>query len=195
MSRAYGVSALVFVVIATGVAYMNILLAARSQIRNVVVCSLLATGLAACGSDGSGSSTASATAPNSSVSPNVGFVDRTGTGSTDTSGSTSPIVIPPTVSNPPPATTPPATSSGTVTLDWTPPIENSDGSVLTNLAGYTVHYGTSPGNLDKTVKVTNPGLTAYAMTNLGSGTWYFAVTAYSSTGTESSLSGVVSKTI
>ena len=173
-----------------------LLLAARSHIRNAVVCSLLAIGLAACGSDGSSSSTASATAPNTGVAPNVGFVDRTGTGSTGTGGSTtSPVVIPPTVSNPPPATTPPATASGTVTLDWTPPNENSDGSVLTDLAGYTVYYGTSPGNLDKSVKVTNPGLTAYSMSNLGSGTWYFAVTAYSSTGTESTLSGVVSKTI
>jgi hypothetical protein len=76
-----------------------------------------------------------------------------------------------------------------------PPTENTDGSVLTNLAGYTVYYGTSPGNLTQSVKVTNPGLTAYTMSNLPSGTWYFAVTSYSSAGIESSRSGIVSTTI
>jgi hypothetical protein len=76
-----------------------------------------------------------------------------------------------------------------------PPTENTDGSVLTNLAGYTVYYGTSPGSLTQSVKITNAGLTAYTMSNLPSGTWYFAVTSYSSTGVESSRSGIVSTTI
>ena len=76
-----------------------------------------------------------------------------------------------------------------------PPTENSDGSALTNLAGYTVYYGTSPSNLTQSVKVANPGLTAYTVTNLSSGTWYFAVTSYSSTGVESARTGTVSTTI
>ena len=76
-----------------------------------------------------------------------------------------------------------------------PPTENSDGSVLTNLAGYTVYYGTSPSSLTQSVKVSNPGLATYTMTNLPSGTWYFAVSSYSSAGVESSRSGVVSTTI
>jgi hypothetical protein len=76
-----------------------------------------------------------------------------------------------------------------------PPTENTDGSVLTNLAGYTVYYGTSASNLTQSVKVTNPGLTAYTLSDLPSGTWYFAVTSHSSTGIESSRSGVVSTTI
>jgi hypothetical protein len=80
-------------------------------------------------------------------------------------------------------------------LDWVPPTENSDGSTLTNLAGYTVYYGTSPTNLTQTVKVTNPGLAAYTLANLPAGTWYFAVTAYSSAGVESTRSGTVSTTI
>jgi hypothetical protein len=76
-----------------------------------------------------------------------------------------------------------------------PPTENNDGSALTNLAGYTVYYGTSPSNLTQSVKVTNPGLSAYTVTNLSSGTWYFAVTSYSSTGVESTRTGTVSTTI
>ena len=84
---------------------------------------------------------------------------------------------------------------GSATLDWTPPTANSDGSALTNLAGYTVYYGTSPDNLTQSVKVSNPGLTAYTVSNLTSGTWYFAVASYSSAGVESTLSGVISTTI
>jgi hypothetical protein len=76
-----------------------------------------------------------------------------------------------------------------------PPTENSDGSVLTNLAGYTVYYGTSPDSLTQSVKVSNPGLSAYTVTNLPSGTWYFAVTSYSSAGVESTRTGTISTTI
>jgi hypothetical protein len=76
-----------------------------------------------------------------------------------------------------------------------PPTENTDGSVLTNLAGYTVYYGTSPGSLTQSLKVTNPGLSAYTVSNLPAGTWYFAVTSYSSTGVESARTSVVSTTI
>jgi hypothetical protein len=76
-----------------------------------------------------------------------------------------------------------------------PPTENNDGSVLTDLAGYTVYYGTSPSSLTQSVKITNPGLTAYTLTELPSGTWYFAVTSYSSTGVESSRTSTVSSTI
>jgi hypothetical protein len=91
--------------------------------------------------------------------------------------------------------TPVTTVNGVATLDWLPPTENSDGSALTNLAGYTVYYGTSPDNLAQSVKVSNPGLTAYAVTGLSSGTWYFAVTAYSADGVESSRTTAVSTKI
>jgi len=80
-------------------------------------------------------------------------------------------------------------------VDWTPPTENSDGSALTNLAGYTVYYGTSPERLTESVKISNPGLSAYTLSNLASGTWYFAVSSYSSTGVESTRSGVISAQI
>jgi hypothetical protein len=64
-----------------------------------------------------------------------------------------------------------------------------------NLAGYTVYYGTSADRLTESVKVSNPGLTAYTVSNLTSGTWYFAVTSYSSAGVESIRSGVISAKI
>jgi len=45
------------------------------------------------------------------------------------------------------------------------------------------------------VKVSNPGLTAYTVTNLPAGTWYFAVTSYSAAGVESVRTGVISTKI
>jgi hypothetical protein len=85
-------------------------------------------------------------------------------------------------------------SNGTVTVDWTPPTENTDGTVLSDLKGYRVHYGTTANNLTQSAEVANAGLTSYVVTNLSSGTWFFGVSAYSATGVESSLSGVVSQT-
>jgi hypothetical protein len=79
-----------------------------------------------------------------------------------------------------------------VTLDWMPPTENADGSALTDLAGYRIHYGASKDQLTKTANVTNPGLTSYVVEQLPAGTWYFHMTSYSKSGVESTASGVVS---
>src|SRR5688572_15131059 len=84
---------------------------------------------------------------------------------------------------------------GSATLSWTPPTENSDGSSLTNLAGYRVHYGRSPTQLSQTVEITNSSLSTYVVENLSSGTWYFAVVTVNTGGTTSVLSNVAAKTI
>lgn len=84
---------------------------------------------------------------------------------------------------------------GSATLQWTPPTENSDGSSLTNLAGYRVHYGRSPTQLSQTVEITNSSLSTYVVENLSSGTWYFAVVTVNTGGTTSVLSNVAAKTI
>jgi hypothetical protein len=88
-----------------------------------------------------------------------------------------------------------STTTGSATLHWTPPTANTNGSTLTNLAGYTISYGTNSASLSSTVKVTNAGLTSYQIDGLTSGTYYFAVAAYSSSGQTSALSNKVSKTI
>jgi hypothetical protein len=82
--------------------------------------------------------------------------------------------------------------SSTVTLSWQAPTENSDGSALMDLKGYKVHYGSESRSYSDTIQVTNPGLTTYVVQNLPAGTYYFAVTAYNTSGRESSLSGEVS---
>ena len=86
-------------------------------------------------------------------------------------------------------------SNGSATVNWTPPTSNSDGSTLTNLAGYRIHYGTASNSLTQSVQVANVGLTSYTLTNLTGGAWYFGVSAYTSGGQESPLSNVVSKQI
>jgi hypothetical protein len=88
-----------------------------------------------------------------------------------------------------------AAGTGTATLSWTPPTENSDGTALTDLAGYQVYYGQSQSNLNKTVTLNNASLSTYVVENLGSGTWFFALVAVNTHGTTSVFSTVATKTI
>ena len=88
-----------------------------------------------------------------------------------------------------------ASATGTADVSWTPPTTNSDGSTLTNLAGYIIFYGSSPSMLTQRAQVANPGISNYVVTGLNSGTWYFAVAAYNTAGTASGLSNIASKTI
>jgi hypothetical protein len=86
-------------------------------------------------------------------------------------------------------------ATGSALLSWAPPTLNVDGSPLTNLAGFKVYWGTSPGSYPNTVTLDSPGLTTYLVESLGSGTYHFAVTAFNSAGAEGPLSNSVSKTI
>jgi hypothetical protein len=86
-------------------------------------------------------------------------------------------------------------SNGSANLGWTPVTTNTNGSTLTDLAGYRVYYGTSARNMSTVVTLANPSLTTYLVTNLAPGTWYFGVVAYASDGTQSTLSNIGSKTI
>jgi hypothetical protein len=92
-------------------------------------------------------------------------------------------------------TTPPPTANGAATLTWTPPTRNTDGSSLTNLAGYRIYYGTSAGSLTKTINVSSPGISSYVVSDLAPATYYFAITAYNKSGAESSRSTTVSKIV
>lgn len=82
-----------------------------------------------------------------------------------------------------------------VTIAWTPPTENTNGTTLTNLAGYHIYYGTSQSNLDKVVDISNPGLASYVLSSLTAGTWYFALTSINAAGVESARSAVVSTVV
>lgn len=95
-----------------------------------------------------------------------------------------------------PANTPQDLSgtSRTATLSWEAPTSNTNGTPLMDLAGYRVYYGSSPEALSESVKI-SVGLQTYVIDDLEPGTWYFAVRALASDGSESPLSDVVAKTI
>lgn len=80
-------------------------------------------------------------------------------------------------------------------MSWTAPTTNTNGSALTDLAGFRVYYGTSPDKLIQSVDIPNAGAADYVIAGLTQGTWYFAVVAYTNTGLVSGFSGMVSKTI
>jgi hypothetical protein len=106
------------------------------------------------------------------------------------------IVVQPltgTTAPPPPPPPPPATGSATVS--WTPPSQNTDGSQLGNLSGYHIYYGAAAGNLTQSVAIANPGLTRYVLNGLSTQTWYFSMTSYNSAGVESGRSAVQSFTV
>jgi hypothetical protein len=86
-------------------------------------------------------------------------------------------------------------AANAVTLSWQAPTENTNGSELTDLSGYTIHYGTQSQNYTNQIQVDNPGLTTYVVDNLSPGTYYFAVSANTSGGFQSALSPEVSATV
>jgi hypothetical protein len=86
-------------------------------------------------------------------------------------------------------------SLGSAELSWTPPTQNTDGSVLMDLAGFKIYYGTSPGNYPNQITINNPGITTYVVENLTPNTWYFVSTAFNSSAEESDFSNIATKTI
>jgi hypothetical protein len=86
-------------------------------------------------------------------------------------------------------------SSRNATLSWTAPTENTDGSVLANLGGYVIHYGTVANNLTSSITISNPGLTTYVVENLAAGTYYFTLSATTTGGVQSVASNEASVTI
>lgn len=85
--------------------------------------------------------------------------------------------------------------AGAVTLSWVAPTDNTNGTPLTDLAGYRIHYGTNKDNLTKVIDLTGTSTTEYEVSGLAPGTYYFAISAYTTEGTESAESGVGYKTI
>ena len=132
------------------------------------ICGLAAVAVFLSGCGGSSGSSASAAASSYSGSAS------TSTGSSG-SGSSAPL--------------------GSATLAWQAPTSNTNGSALSDLAGYHIYYGTSAGSMTQTVNVPSASATSYVVGSLSTGTWYFGITAYTNTGLESALSNIGSKTI
>ena len=98
-------------------------------------------------------------------------------------------------------------SNNSATLTWDAPTTNADGTPLTDLAGYKIYYGTSPGNYITPIDAgcspcssSCPGtgqttVCTYIVQNLTPGTYYFAITAYDTEGNMSMYSNEISKTV
>jgi len=111
---------------------------------------------------------------------------------TASDGGTTASIGPFTIDVTAPATSP--TTTGTATLTWSAPTENTNGTALTDLAGYTIRYGNAADALTTSINVP-ASTTSFEVSNLAPGTYYFEVIAYASDGTQSSPSNVGSKTI
>ncbi|MCC7200773.1 MAG: putative Ig domain-containing protein [Gammaproteobacteria bacterium] len=84
--------------------------------------------------------------------------------------------------------------NGQITVAWTAPQQNTDGSALTDLAGYRIYYGNSPSNLTNVVTV-GTNVSSYVVQNLAAGTYYVAMTSLNAQGVESAQSTVASKVL
>ena len=80
----------------------------------------------------------------------------------------------------------------TATISWSVPLFSTDGSSLTDVAGYRVYYGTSPTNLAHSISTATSATTSITITGLERRTYYFTVTTLNSMGVESGPSGVLS---
>jgi hypothetical protein len=85
-------------------------------------------------------------------------------------------------------------SSGSALVSWNLPTVNTDGSALTDLAGFHLYYGTDPAQLTR-VDIQGASSVTYTASNLHAGTYYFTVASYNAAGRESSRPTVISTEI
>jgi hypothetical protein len=88
-----------------------------------------------------------------------------------------------------------AISLGSATLSWTAPTQNEDGTTLTDLAGYKLYWGTTPGNYTESVTIENASVLTYVVENLAPGTYEFVATSFNTSGVESRYSGAATKVV
>lgn len=83
------------------------------------------------------------------------------------------------------------TATRSVTLSWTSPTKNTNGTRLTNLAAYRVYYGQSSRNYSDSVHVPAVATQSVVIEGLTAGTWYFAIKSINTLGETSAFSGEV----
>ena len=84
---------------------------------------------------------------------------------------------------------------GAVTLNWTAPTQNEDGTTLTDLAGYKIYWGTTPGDYPNSVTINDKNTTTYVVDNLSPGTYEFVATSFNTSDVESSYSAPATKMV
>jgi hypothetical protein len=84
------------------------------------------------------------------------------------------------------------TAAEVASVTWEIP---SEGSATTQVTGYHVYYGASAGSMTQVIDISNAKDTSYVISNLASGTWYFAMTSYDAAKIESDRSTTVMVTL
>ena len=83
---------------------------------------------------------------------------------------------------------------GSVNLSWSAPTQNTDNSALTDLTGFKIYYGLSPGELSNVITIDSSGERTYNVRRLQPGeTYYFAMTAYNAFTVESSQTSPIAR--
>ena len=84
---------------------------------------------------------------------------------------------------------------GSMTLSWTAPTLNTDGTPLMDLAGYKIYFGMSQGNYPNSIRIDNPSISTYLVENLLPDTYYVVATSFNALGIESTYSNVAVKSV
>lgn len=87
------------------------------------------------------------------------------------------------------------TATGGFTLTWDAPLTNSDGTTLTDLAGYRIYVGNASGDYNEIIELNDPGVTIHVFDQLTPGIYYVAITAVDQGGNQSPLSEEVNANI
>jgi len=87
------------------------------------------------------------------------------------------------------------TKYGSVTLSWTAPTQNEDGSPLTDLDGYKLYWGKASGDYTDSTTINNESITTYVVENIPPGTYEFVATSFNSSGVESRYSSPATKVV
>jgi hypothetical protein len=102
--------------------------------------------------------------------------------------------------NPSASTEPPVDSTepvvtGSISLSWVAPDARTDETALTmsEIAGYTVYYGTSMGNYTDSFSINDGYASDVTLTGLPAATYYLVMTTRDTDGRESDYSSVVTK--
>jgi hypothetical protein len=88
-----------------------------------------------------------------------------------------------------------AIALGSATLSWTAPTQNTDGSGLSDLAGFNIYWGTVVGSYPNKITINNASISTYVVENLVPGTYRFVATSFAESGIESDYSGVAVKSV
>ena len=103
--------------------------------------------------------------------------------------------VPPGGGNTPTPTDPLPTTTTSVSLSWNPPLYYTDGSTLNDLQGHNIYMKSGSGNFVKIYTLNTTAVATYLVENLSPGTYTFAVTAFNSSGVESSFSQTITVTL